>query len=143
VPKTAYRRTALVAAVATLLSVAAYAAKEGAKTLRIVLQDAGESREITTQTQTVGAILAEQSVALNAQDRCSSPLNSRLVDRQRVVVTRVRVETVTETIPVPFPTRRAYDPKLRAGERKCRRRWRGRRRPHRNLWRRATAAGRM
>ena len=117
-PITAYGRTALVAASAALLSVAAIAHQESAKTLHVLLKDAGESREITTQTQTVGALLTEQSVSLNALDRCSSPLNSRLVDHQHVAVTRIRIETVTETIPVPFPTRRAYDPALRAGERK-------------------------
>lgn len=86
--------------------------------ITVFVVDRGQEREVMTSATTVGALLAEQQIALNPLDRSSAPLPTRLVDGQRIVLTRIRVETVTETQPIPYATKERYSTGLRVGESK-------------------------
>lgn len=110
-------RGALAATVACALSVAASARQDHRSPVHVTVVDAGTSREITTTAPTVGLLLHELELTLNPLDRSSHSPRTALTEGMKIVLTRVRVDTVTETTPIPFPSRSTYDPDLRSGVR--------------------------
>ena len=76
----------------------------------------GETRDMLTSAKTVAEAFAEHHLALGKHDRCSLPLSAHLRDGMRVAVTRVRVETKTECIALPFATKRRYSVDHAVGE---------------------------
>jgi 3D (Asp-Asp-Asp) domain-containing protein len=83
---------------------------------RVTLSADGDASEILTGAQTVEEFLTQQHVPLTENDRCSISLKAPLKDGMTVVITRVRVETTVERIPLPFSTRRAYLTEVEVGD---------------------------
>ena len=83
--------------------------------LKITLSADGETRTVETCLNTVGEMLTEQKVPMNALDRCSVPLTTPLKDGLQVVVTRIETKKAVERISLPFATRQRFTASLRGG----------------------------
>lgn len=75
----------------------------------------GATRAITSTAPTVGAALAEAGIAVGAEDRVAPLATDVLLDRTTVVVQRVRTQTATTEVAVPFGTEKRDDPNLAKG----------------------------
>ncbi len=84
----------------------------------VVLVADGQERVVTTTAATAGDLLAEEGIALGEVDRASVDLGQPLANQMRVQVFRVRIEDVTETVPVPHEVVETKDPAVFAGDRK-------------------------
>ncbi|MGY2127296.1 ubiquitin-like domain-containing protein [Blastococcus sp. SYSU DS0617] len=84
----------------------------------VVLVADGQERVVTTTAATAGDLLAEEGIALGEVDRASVDLGQPLANQMRVQVFRVRIEDVTEIVPVPHEVVETKDPEAFAGDRK-------------------------
>ncbi|MDT0275726.1 ubiquitin-like domain-containing protein [Blastococcus goldschmidtiae] len=82
----------------------------------VVLVADGQERVVTTTAATAGDLLADEGIALGEVDHTSVDLGQPLADQMRVQVFRVRIEDVTETLPVPHEVAETKDPEAFAGE---------------------------
>jgi 3D (Asp-Asp-Asp) domain-containing protein len=83
---------------------------------KITLIENGVARDIETRARTLRAVLSENQAALGALDRCTLPLDQEVTPGLRAVITRVRIETVTERETIPFATKREFVTTLAAGD---------------------------
>lgn len=106
------RRLVFATSTATFAAVAVF----GQQSLtRVHLVENGQVRPITTTANTVREMLQRERITLGPLDRCVPALDVPLRDAETITLTRVRVDTVSETTTVPFGVRHAYDADLRAG----------------------------
>lgn len=84
----------------------------------VVLVSDGQERVLTTTAATAGDLLAQEGIALGEVDRTSVDLGQPLTNQMRVQVFRVRIDEVTETVPVPHEVVETKDPAAFAGDRK-------------------------
>ncbi len=76
----------------------------------------GTVRDVVTTAPTVGAMLAENTIALGPLDTSSTALTAVPADGLRMHISRVRDKTQTDTVPVPFLTARRPDPSMYVGD---------------------------
>ncbi|MCI8859601.1 MAG: DUF348 domain-containing protein [Lachnospiraceae bacterium] len=76
----------------------------------------GEKTEFLTEADTVGGLLAEQDIHLDAKDQISHGMNELLRDGMELVIHRVFVEEIKEYESIPFDTRVEYSDNLFEGE---------------------------
>ena len=83
---------------------------------RVILIADGERRVLETEAATVGELLDEAGLTLEALDRVEPPETAQIEDGMTITVTRVlqQTETVTETI--PFGRQTVRDASLPQGE---------------------------
>ncbi|MFD3810506.1 transglycosylase family protein [Rhodococcus sp. NPDC058639] len=72
--------------------------------------------EVRVAAPTVGDLLESQNLALEQADSVNHPLDAPLAEGMEVVVTRDRVESRTERMPVGQPEHRVDDPGMFEGE---------------------------
>jgi len=82
----------------------------------VVLLADGQERVVTTTAATAGDLLAEEGIALGEVDRASVDLQQPLSQDMRLQVFRIRVDEVTETVPVPHETVETKDPEAFTGD---------------------------
>jgi len=70
---------------------------------------------VQTGAVTVADLLADQGITLAATDTVDPALTTPLTDGMPVTVTRVAVDTVTETVPLPVTDQQVDDPALDKG----------------------------
>lgn len=81
-----------------------------AKTVQ--LTDAGVTRTLRLAAPNVGALLEAAGVPLQQRDTVVPPASAPVVEGMHIEVTRVRIEKVTERVPLPPRHRRIEDPNL-------------------------------
>ena len=82
----------------------------------VILTEGDTSRSFDTTAKTVEEFFKEENIALGELDRCSFPLNSPLKLGMQITITRVKEETLTERVSVPFTSRKRYTDTLRDGQ---------------------------
>jgi len=82
---------------------------------RVNVAENGQMRPVTTSANTVREMLHRERITLGPLDRCVPNLDAPLRDSETIILTRVRVDTVSETTTLPFTVRHTYDTDLRAG----------------------------
>ena len=88
------------------------------KMITVTLKADGKTSEIKTKAVTVGELLAEQGVALGADDVVSSPVDSKLKDGQKLTVNRVEYKDETRTESVDFKSEEVVNKDMYKGEKK-------------------------
>ncbi|SDF27383.1 Uncharacterized conserved protein YabE, contains G5 and tandem DUF348 domains [Blastococcus aurantiacus] len=83
----------------------------------VVLVADGQERVVTTTAATAGDLLSEEGVALGEVDHASVDLQQPLAQDMRIQVFRVRIDQVTETVPVPHEVVETQDPEAFVGDR--------------------------
>ncbi|WP_299563095.1 resuscitation-promoting factor [uncultured Mycolicibacterium sp.] len=73
------------------------------------IDDGGVQRTVHLAAPNVGALLAAAGAPLEQGDRVTPPASTPVVDGMQVQVTRIRVEKVTERLPLPPTHRRIED----------------------------------
>jgi resuscitation-promoting factor RpfB len=82
----------------------------------VTVSDAGAApTSVQTGAVTVADLLNQQNIALTATDTITPALTTPVTDGLQVVVTRVVVSTVTDTVPVPPTDQQIDDPALDKG----------------------------
>jgi uncharacterized protein YabE (DUF348 family) len=81
-----------------------------AKTVQI--NDGGAVRSVHLPAPTVGALLSAAGAALLETDQVTPGAAAPIVDGMQIVVTRNRIEQVTERIPLPPVSHRVEDPTM-------------------------------
>lgn len=84
-----------------------------AKTVQI--DDGGAVRTVRVAAPDVGSLLAEAGVPLVQQDSSVPAASAPVTDGMQIAVTRVRLEKVTERLPLQPPARRIEDPTMNEG----------------------------
>jgi uncharacterized protein YabE (DUF348 family) len=84
----------------------------------VVLVADGQERVVTTTAATAGDLLSQEGIALGEVDQASVDLQQPLAQDMRIQVFRVRIDEVTETVPVPHEVVETKDPAAFAGDRK-------------------------
>lgn len=84
----------------------------------VVLVADGQERIVTTTAATAGDLLSQEGIALGEVDHASVDLAQPLAQDMRVQVFRVRIDEVTETVPVPHEVVEKKDPEAFTGDRK-------------------------
>lgn len=69
-----------------------------------ILDGTHPARTLNTKAQTVGEVLAAAGIACGSDDRIVPRPSAPLTAGQKIVITRVRFETQTETAAIPFKT---------------------------------------
>jgi uncharacterized protein YabE (DUF348 family) len=82
---------------------------------KVVLTAAGKKREVTTTATTVGALLSEQKVKVDGDDKLSVPASTALTDGAKVRWTKVDVSTAKKKSAVAFDVVRKKSSKLTKG----------------------------
>jgi len=82
----------------------------------VTLEVDGETRQVTTETVTVGALLQERNVRLDADDRVTPAEPTLLRNGMTVRVTRVETLVQTEEREVPYNRRTVHDASVPVGE---------------------------
>ena len=82
----------------------------GPKTVRI--DDGGAPRTVRLAAPDVGALLAATGAPLIQQDFVVPPSSTPVVEGMEIRVTRMRIEKVTERVPLPQGARRIEDPTM-------------------------------
>jgi uncharacterized protein YabE (DUF348 family) len=70
---------------------------------------------VQTGAVTVADVLSDQGITLAATDTVDPALDTPVTDGLPITVTRVAVNTVTETVPLPVPDQQVDDPALDKG----------------------------
>ena len=83
----------------------------------VVLVADGQERVVTTTAATAGDLLAAEGIALGEVDHASVDLAQPLAQDMRIQVFRVRIDEVTETVPVPHEVVETKDPEAFVGDR--------------------------
>jgi uncharacterized protein YabE (DUF348 family) len=78
----------------------------------VQLNDGGVVRTLRLAAPNVGALLAAAGVPLEQRDVVVPPASSPVVDGMAIQVTRMRIEKVTERMPLPPANRRVEDPTM-------------------------------
>ncbi|MEP7199001.1 MAG: G5 domain-containing protein, partial [Chloroflexota bacterium] len=94
-----FRKTLVL--LALLLLLAACESRAGEKFVVIVVDE--KELRYTTQAATIGEALRESPARLGPLDRVSPDLNEPTTRSNRIVITRVREDTIVEERVVPFP----------------------------------------
>ena len=76
------------------------------------LNDGGAERTVRLAAPTVGGLLEAAGVPLQQRDTVLPAASAPVVDGMRIEVTRVRIEKVTEQVPLPPVSTRIEDPTL-------------------------------
>lgn len=76
------------------------------------LEDAGVTRTVRLAAPNVAGLLEAAGVPLEQRDTVVPAASSPVVDGMRIQVTRVRIEKVTERVPLPPANKRIEDPTL-------------------------------
>jgi uncharacterized protein YabE (DUF348 family) len=82
----------------------------------VTLQVDGAARSLSATSLTVRELLAAEGIALGPNDEVSPALDTRIVDDQRVRVTRLAAGQRTALRTVPFAEERRNDPNLDVGQ---------------------------
>ena len=77
----------------------------------------GQNRTITTDKPTLHQALKDAGIVVNANDKVSQEMASRVENGSEVKVTRVELKTVSEDIGIPHQTSEVQDGTLAKGER--------------------------
>jgi 3D (Asp-Asp-Asp) domain-containing protein len=112
VPKHFIRRSLIASSTAAFATMAVFGQRE---MVRVTVKDSGQIRMISTAGATVGDVLTQEHIVLGELDRCVPAPSSPLESGAKISITRVRIDTVTETTTLSFPVRHTYDTDLRAG----------------------------
>ena len=83
----------------------------------VVLVADGQERVVTTTAATAGDLLAAEGIALGEVDQASVDLQQPLAQDMRIQVFRVRIDEITETVPVPHEVVETKDPEAFVGDR--------------------------
>lgn len=78
----------------------------------------GGTQEVSSTARTVAEVLKDEGIAVGDRDIVEPGLETVVTDGLAVKVTRVKVETKTETAPVPFKTVEKKSDSLYKGEKK-------------------------
>ena len=111
-PNNFIRRSLIATSTAAFAAMAVFGQQE---MIRVSLTDSGQTRSISTVGATVGDVLRQERIVLGKLDRCVPSPSSPLAGGASIAITRIRVDTVTETTTLAFPVRHTYDADLRAG----------------------------
>ena len=84
----------------------------------VTLTADGASTAVTTTESTVGEVLAEAGITLGETDIVEPAADIAITPGLSIVVKRVVVETVTETVAIPFTTTERKSDELFTGEKK-------------------------
>ncbi|MFN2320888.1 MAG: transglycosylase family protein [Dermatophilaceae bacterium] len=78
----------------------------------------GETTELTTTVKTVGDLLAENGIEFSATDTVEPAADTAIAAGLDIVVTRITIETSTESVAIPFKTTERKADDLFTGEKK-------------------------
>jgi uncharacterized protein YabE (DUF348 family) len=78
----------------------------------VQLDDAGVVQTLTLPAANVSGLLEAAGVPLQQRDTVEPPANSQVVDGMQIKVTRVRIQKVTEVMPLPPLNKTVPDPTL-------------------------------
>lgn len=70
----------------------------------------GRTRVVTTTDGTVAAMLAHIGIAMGAKDRLNVAVTAAPVDKERIVLQRIKEARLVEQRALPFPTTKQNDP---------------------------------
>lgn len=84
-----------------------------AKTVQ--LDDGGAVRTVRLAAPNVGALLAAAGVPLEQRDMSVPQPSTPVTDGMQIIVTRMRIDKVTEHLPLEAPVRKVEDPTLNVG----------------------------
>lgn len=76
----------------------------------------GDTKKVTTAAPTVGAVLAESGVKLDADDEVKPAKKDLVPEGVEVKVVRIKTETKTEEVDVKFPVEATDDPSMAKGK---------------------------
>ena len=82
---------------------------------KVVLTAAGKKRELTTTAPTVAALLTEQKVKVDGNDKLSAAASTRLTDGAKIRYTRVDVHSASKKSAVTYDVVRKKSSKLTKG----------------------------
>ncbi|MGC9520564.1 MAG: G5 domain-containing protein [Anaerolineae bacterium] len=99
-----------------LLAVACTPPPRAASPNTVTLIADGEQRRLTTDAQTVGAVLNEAGIVLSGLDRVTPPEVTAVFDGLTITVVRVTEETRVLTQTIPFERQVVRDANVPAGE---------------------------
>lgn len=91
-----------------------YLPEEGA--VRVSLTADGKTETVSTSAATVGELLDERKITVDADDEISVPADTALTDGMEIAVRRVEVKNVVVNEVIPFITKEVYSDELPEGE---------------------------
>lgn len=83
--------------------------------VQVTLEVDGQVRDLQTCQKTVGDLLKEQGIPVNAEDIVEPGVASRITEGTKIKVVRVQSEEEIKEVSIPCPTRREADPHLAVG----------------------------